>query len=251
VRRDLVAAGGRIAVADTIGHHAALVGERLRLEDGAEIGGNLDYGSENPLYVAPRAAVSGDLRNHSGRWGMRSQNPQKRALLAIIKWTRGVVGLFLLGLLLVLPFGAFTRRTLDTMGQSVFGSLMMGFVMMILLPMAASFLLILGALAGGWWIGFFLFVLWLLGMALGCVVSSIAVGRWTVARLGGSGLGLVWTLLFGVVVLGLLRMIPILGILIGCVASLMGLGALTITAARRPKVPVHGMAPAPEALAGP
>jgi hypothetical protein len=251
VRRDLVAAGGRISVADTVGDDAMLVGKHLRLEDGAEITSNLDYGSENALFVAPTAGVLGELRNHSGAWKMRSQNPQKRAILATWKWMRGVVGMFLLGVLFVVPFGSFARRTLDTLGASVFGSLLLGFAMVVILPMFAGLLLIFGVLAGGWWLGVFAFFFWLLAMLLGYVVGAIVIGRWTVARLGGSGVGLVWTLLFGVIVLGLIRMIPVLGMVVACAAMLLGLGALTITATRRPKRSEHPMAPRPEALSGP
>jgi hypothetical protein len=251
IGRDLVAGGGRISVADTVGDDAMLVGEHLRLEDGADIVGNLDYGSENALFVAPTAGVRGDLRNHSGEWKMRSTNPQKHVILSTWRWTRRVMGMFLLGLLLVVPFGSFTRRTLDTLGGSVFGSLLLGFAMVFVMPLTAGFLLILGVIAGGWWLGVFALMLWILAMLLGYVVSAIAVGRWTVARLGGAGVPLVWTLLFGILVLALIGLIPILGRLAGCAAMLFGLGALTITVARRPKIPAHVMAQPPEALAGP
>jgi len=249
--RDLVAAGGRISVTDTIGDDAMLVGERLRLEDGAHIASNLDYGSENPLFIGPAAGVQGEIRNHSGAWKMRSANPQKSAVLATWRWMRGVVGMFVLGMLLVLPFPGFTRRTLDTLGRSVFGSLLLGLAMMFMLPVFATFLFLFGLLAGGWWLGFFALVLWVLAMLLGYVVGTIVVGRWAVARLGGSGVPMLWTLLFGIVVMALIRLIPVLGGLVGCVAMLLGLGALTITAARRPKVHEHVMATQPEALAGP
>jgi cytoskeletal protein CcmA (bactofilin family) len=251
IGRDLVAGGGRISVADTVGNNAKLVGEHLRLEDGADIVGNLDYGSENVLFVGPGAGVRGDLRNHSGQWKMRSTNPQKHVILSTWRWTRRVMGMFMLGLLLVVPFGSFTRRTLDTLGASVFGSLLLGFAMVFLMPLAAGFLLILGVIAGGWWLGFFALALWVLAMMLGYVVGAIVVGRWTVTRLGGAGVPLVWTLLFGILVLALIGLIPILGKLVGCAMMLFGLGALTITVARRPRIPVHAMAQPPEALAGP
>src|SRR5262249_4544851 len=145
---------------------------------------------------------------------------QKSAVLATWRWMRGVFGMFLLGILLVLPFPSFTRRTLDTLGSTVFGSLLLGLAMMFLLPVFATFLLLFGILAGGWWLGVFAFFLWLLAMLLGYVVGCIVVGRWAVARLGGAGVPLIWTLLFGVVVMALIRLIPILGALVGCVAML-------------------------------
>jgi hypothetical protein len=98
------------------------------------------------------------------------------------------------------------------------------------------FLLLLGILAGGWWIAFFVFALFLFAVATGYVVSALGIGRWIGGLLGGRGLPIAMVLLMGLLALALVKTIPILGWMIACVAMLLGLGALGLVVMRRNRV---------------
>jgi len=232
VGRDLVAGGGHLVVADTVHDDALLLAEAVRLENTALIEQNLDYSSDKPLVMAPGARIKGNVRDRSGDWKTK-QDPSRRMIGKFINWVRGLIGMFIFGLLLVLPFKGFFHRATDTIGRSVIASLGVGLLMLFLFPLAGMFLLLLGILAGGWWIAFFVFALFLFAIATGYVVSALGVGRWIGGLLGGRGLPIALVLLMGLLALALVKTIPILGWMIACAAMLLGFGALGLAVARR------------------
>jgi cytoskeletal protein CcmA (bactofilin family) len=232
VGRDVVIAGKSIVVADSVGDDALLFGEAVRLDDGAMIEGNLDYSSDKGLAMAPGAKVKGNVRDRSGDWKAKERRGN-RAIGRFINWVRGLIGMFIFGLLLVLPFKGFFQRATDTISRSVLASVGVGLLMLFLFPLVGMFLLLLGILAGGWWISFFVFVLFLFAVATGYVVSALGVGRWIGGLLGGRGLPIGLVLLMGLLALALVKTIPILGWMVACVAMLLGFGALGLAVARR------------------
>jgi cytoskeletal protein CcmA (bactofilin family) len=232
IARDLVAAGKSISVADTVGDDALLFGESVRLDNGAAIQDNLDYSSDLPLVMASGASVKGNVRDRSGDWKTR-ENRRGRAVGRVIRWVRGLVGMFLFGLLLVLPFGGFFTRAVDTLARSVLPSAGVGILLVFVIPLLTLFMLLLGILAGGWWIAFYLFVFFLFAVVTGHVVGGLAVGRWVAGLLGGRGVPNAWLLLMGLTVLAIVKLIPVLGLLVSFIAMLLGLGALGIAVMRR------------------
>lgn len=232
VARDVVIAGKDIVVADSVGDDALLFGESVRLDNGAVINGNLDYSSDKGLVMTPGAQVKGNVRDRSSDWKTR-ERPQNRMVMKFIHWVRSLVGMFIFGLLLVLPFGTFFQRAADTIARNGLAAAGVGILLLFVFPLLGMFLLLLGLLAGGWWIAFFVFAAFLFAIATGYVVSAIGVGRWVAGLLGGRGVPLALVLLMGLLVLALAKTIPVLGWIIGCVAMLLGLGALGMAVFRR------------------
>lgn len=199
----------------------------LRLTDGAHVGGSLWYRSPQGAELSSNATVVGPVE--------RTMPEQRRGmgpLWHLIGWARSLVGLFALGLLLVLITPDFARRVPVTLQQKPWQSLGWGVVALIGAPLLAVAFFIVGAMLGGWWIGLLALGLYLLAVALCFPVVGLFIGRWLLERFGKAGKSLVLALLVGLVLLTVANRIPLLGGLIVLATVLFGLGALVLTAAR-------------------
>ncbi len=226
--------GGQVqAAADKLTLAAPVTGNvhaevgTLRLTDAAQVGGSLRYRSTRGAELSSNAKVIGPVQRLS---------PEQRRgvgpLWYFIGWVRSLVGLFALGLLLVLITPDFARRVPVTLRQKPWQSLGWGAVALIGAPIIAVAFFIVGALLGGWWIGLLALGLYALAVALCFPVVGLFIGRWLLDRFGKAGTPLVLALLVGLVLLTVADRIPLLGGLIALATVLFGLGALVLTAAR-------------------
>jgi len=236
--RDLVAAGGRVAVEDArIGRDAVIAGGRgdlngsigrdvragvreLTLGERAVIAGNLEYAGERPITKEPGAVVNGRTSWFATRPAVA------RKFVAEVRWA---IGLCILGLLLLVLFPAFTRRSFENLSHRPLEATVAGLVACVAIPLAALTLFVTGILIGGWWIGAALGMGWLLSLAIGIVMTSMALGRWLLGRLGPREPALGFALVTGVALFALVRWIPFAGRLVILLALLPGLGAVAST----------------------
>ncbi|MBN1205406.1 MAG: hypothetical protein JXB05_10825 [Myxococcaceae bacterium] len=203
----------------------------LQLTDTASIGGSLRYRSEREVEIASGASVAGPVERLSPR-----ERGRAGPVWYFIGWVRWLVGLFALGLLLVLLTPDFARRVPATLRQSPWRSLGWGAVVLVGTPIVAALIFALGMLLGGWWIGLLALGLYALALALCFPVVGMFIGRWLLDRFGKAGTPLLLALLLGLALLTLVGRVPVLGALIVLATLLFGLGALVLTAAsgRRP-----------------
>jgi hypothetical protein len=198
----------------------------LTLTDAAHIGGSLRYRSARDSQLAPGATVAGPVERlspHPGREG---------PFVYLIGWLRSLVGLFALGLLLVLLMPDFARRVPVTLHQAPWRSLGWGAAVLVGTPVLAALLILVGVLLGGWWIGLIALGLYLVALALCFPVVGLFLGRWLLDRFGKAGTPLGVALLLGLALLTLVGRVPVLGALIVLATVLFGLGALVLTMAR-------------------
>lgn len=221
------AAAGKLTLAAPVTGDVQAQVETLRLTDAAHVGGSLRYRSARDAEIASNATVAGPLE--------RLPPAQQRGaspLWYFIGWARSLVGLFALGLLLVLVTPDFARRVPMTLRQKPWQSLGWGVVALIGAPILAVAFFIVGAMLGGWWIGLLALAIYALAVALCFPVVGLFIGRWLLDRFGKAGTPLVLALLIGLVLLTVADRIPLLGGLIALATVLFGLGALVLTAAR-------------------
>jgi cytoskeletal protein CcmA (bactofilin family) len=227
VGRDLTVAASTLDLSGSVERNVKADVTNLHLENGATIGGNLDYGSDNVARIDSAATVNGTV-THSPAQFTHQPSAAQRALDTFTGWIRLVVGLFVLGLVVLLPFGAFGRRAADAIGGDALPSLGLGLAVLIGVPIAALFVFVLGLLMGGWPLALAGLSLLAIGAAVGYVLSSVFVGR-AAFRLLRTEAHPLLELLVGLVVLTAVGLVPILGGLVDVAAVVMGLGALTIT----------------------
>lgn len=239
VGRDLVVTAGEGQIEGTVGEDASLNGNDIALRsqiggdvqvraasltiaDGARIGGDLRYGSEEAR-IGSNAVIRGEVSRDES-WTGRGGG----ALWGVWTWLRALIGLFLAGIALVLVFPGFTGRAEEALRGRPLGSLVAGLVTLVGAPLVAILLFVIGAFVGGWWLG--LVALALLGMAVvaGVLLSGVTVGHLLLGRLGRPSAHPIWALLLGLALLLLVGAVPVLGGLVMLVATVFGLGALAL-----------------------
>lgn len=240
VGRDLLIAGGSATVSAPITRRVRMSSGSLTLRnrvggevrgrvdhlklDGAQIGGNLDYTSNNAVELVNGARVAGRTTRHM------PTDEGGGAGNGFLGWLRELIGFLALGLLLIFLLPGISARSIDRLRAEPWPSFGIGAAILVITPIVALIVFIIGVLIGGWWLGVLLVPIWLLVLAVGYVVSGFLVGRLLFARLGWGGYH--DALLGGLFVLTVLGLIPVLGGLIGLAALVFGAGALALTVGR-------------------
>jgi hypothetical protein len=245
IGRDLVVAGGTATVSAPIARRVQMSAGSLTLRnrvggdvrgrvdhlklDGAQIGGNLDYTSNNSVERVNGGRVAGTTTRHTptDRGGDGGNG--------FLGWLRSLIGIFALGLLLIFLFPALSSRAIDTERAQPWASLGIGAGILVITPIVALIAFIVGIFVGGWWLGLLLIPLWILALAIGYAISGFLLGRLIFARLGWGGYHDAFALLGGLFVLTIVGLVPVIGWLVGLVAVVLGAGALALVMlTRRP-----------------
>ena len=223
VAGDLYAAGGELALqAPVRGDANAQVG-RLEFAGEGRVGGDLTYRAEREASI-PVGAVRG---------AVEYQPPIKRTpLMYALGWLRALVGLFALGLVLVLVSPTLARRAPGALGQAPWKSLGIGVAFVVGVPFAAAMIFAVGVLIGGWWIGLLVLAVYAMALLLAFPVVGLYVGGWLLERFGKAGPPLVLALLVGLALVLLVGQVPILGGLVVLATLLFGTGAILLAASR-------------------
>ena len=247
IGRDLVVAGGTATVSAAVARRVYMASGELTLRnrvggdvrgrvdrlklDGAQIGGNLDYTSNNQVELVNSAQVAGTTTRHTptdaGPGGAGN---------AFVGWLRALIGIFALGLLFILLLPRFSTRSIDILRSEPWLSLGIGAAILVLTPIVALIAFIIGLFIGGWWLGLLLIPLWILALAVGYVASGFLLGRLIFARLGWGRYHDILALLGGLFVLTVVGIIPVLGGLVGLGAVVFGAGALALAVSRRARM---------------
>jgi hypothetical protein len=242
IGRDLLVAGGTATVSAPVARRVQMSSGSLTLKnhvggdvrgrvdhlklDGAQIGGNLDYTSNNAVERVNGARVAGTTTRHTPTDGNSPSN-------GFLGWLRELIGLLALGLLMIFLLPGISARAIDTLRALPWPSLGIGAAILVITPIVALIIFIIGLLIGGWWLGVLLVPIWILVLAVGYVVSGFLLGRLLFARLGWGGYHDALALLGGLFVLTVLGLIPVLGWLVGLAALVFGAGALALTVSQR------------------
>ncbi|HXN03957.1 MAG TPA: hypothetical protein VN895_03890 [Candidatus Acidoferrum sp.] len=242
IGRDLVVAGGMATVSAPITRRVQMSSGNLTLRnrvggdvrgrvdhlklDGAQIGGNLDYTSSNSVELVNGARVAGTTTRHAPTDSRGAGN-------GFLDWLRELIGIFALGVILIFLLPGISSRAIDTLRAQPWPSLGIGAAILIIPPIVALIVFIVGIIIGGWWLGVLLLPIWILVLAVGYVVSGFLVGRLLFARLGWAGYHDALALLGGLFVLTVVGLLPVLGGFVGLAALVFGAGALALTVSRR------------------
>jgi len=232
--RNVQAASTNLTLDGPVGGNVSARADRLTLTGRAAIDGSLSYSSAQDASIASGAVIRGSTTRSTPPTGPVQVAPGPAAIA--IDWLRGLVGLLLLGLFLVLFFPAFARRSGEALVRSPFVSLGVGCLVLIGVPIVAVLLFIVGALIGGWWLGLVALAFYFAAIAVSLPVAALGVGA-SILRVTRRPAQLVIALILGLIVLLLVGIVPILGGVVLFIAVLFGLGATAIAVAggRRPE----------------
>ena len=222
VARNVLMSAGTLNLRNHVGGNVAGRVDHLRL-DGAQIGGNLDYTSDNQVALVNGARVNGTTTQH--------RPPTNNGANAFFGWLRALIGILALGLIFLFLLPRLSGRSIDTLRAEPWASLGIGAAIVVATPIVAIIVFILGILIGGWWIGALMIPLWILVCAVGYVVSAFLVGRLLFAQVGWGSYHDAIALAAGLLLLAIATAILLLGWLVGLAAVLLGVGALAVATA--------------------
>ena len=225
IGRDLQAGSTNVRIDGGVGGNVLATVERIQLSDRATVGGSLKYTSKNEAQIANASSVKGSIERQTPDSGRAPLFTGTVAL--VVEWLKGLIGLLILGILVVFFFPGFSRRAGEALVRSPWLTLAIGALVLVGLPILSIVFFAVGALIGGWWIGFVVLGLFIVVLALGIPVAAVGVGA-ALLRVARRPVPVWLALLIGLVTLLLVALIPILGGLVIFCALLFGMGATTI-----------------------
>ena len=228
IGRNLQAAANELTVADTVGGDVQARVGTLRLTDDSRVVGSLTYTSNAEAEIAPGASVGEGIQHLLPPQRTESAPPVVNPAFAVLDWVRGLVGLAVVGVLLTLLFPGFSEKTVELAKTAYWQSLGIGVALFVGVPIVAVMIAIVGVLVGGWMLGFALMALLAMACAIGFTVAAIVAGNLAVELLRQPRQHLLWNLLEGLALFGLIGLIPILGAVLMFAACAYGLGAFAL-----------------------
>jgi cytoskeletal protein CcmA (bactofilin family) len=225
IGRDLQVGGTTVKIDGPVGGNVTGTVERLQITDRGTVGGSLKYTSKNEAQIANASSVKGSIERQTPDDGRAPLFTGTAAL--VVEWLKGLIGLLILGILVVFFFPGFSRRAGEALVHSPWLTLAIGALVLIGLPILSIVFFAVGALIGGWWIGFVVLALFGVALALSIPVAAVGVGG-ALLRIARRPVPVWLALLIGLVVLLLVGLVPILGGLVIFCALLFGMGASTI-----------------------
>jgi cytoskeletal protein CcmA (bactofilin family) len=242
VGRNVWAGSGELSLSAPIGGDVRADVGNLRLDSGASIAGDLFYTSDRQAQISPDVAVIGAIQ-HQPRPERTATPPAWTAGTTVVDWVRGLIGVLALALCLVLVFPRYTAGVTDTLTAQPWHSLGFGFGLVFGMPIVAAVVFAIGLLVGGWWLGLMLLMLYVICLVIGYALAAGAVGTRVVAMWGKSTWPPAVAVLIGLVLFGLIGLVPVVGGIVLTIALAAGLGAgglVLMRAYRGPQAAVQG-----------
>lgn len=235
VKGYLQACGGQVLIDGPVHGDVMATAGRIELGPNARIGGKLRYASGDEIRRDAAALVAGGIERLAipGRKAVAPGSAEKapheeraRGPGAGWLWTLGLM--LLAALSVAIAPGPIARVSTTLRGRPGF-ALLLGFVTLVCVPVAALILLvsILGIP-----LGLLLVLLYLVLLLLGYVSTGVALGDWALARVKADAAAKAWwraaAAVLGVLVIALLGSVPVAGTLVVLAALLLGLGAIVL-----------------------
>ena len=227
VGRNVRAGASSLTIASTIGGDVTADASDLTVTDTANIEGNLDYTSAQEASI--QGQVAGTTTRHQPRTtGRREPNPAVSAFLGVLGWIRGLIGMLLFGVAVILLGRGRLTVVSDALVARPWPSLGIGVAVLAAVWPAAMIIFLVGLLVGGWWIAFVLLtVVWLIAL-VGLIIGGLTVGKvllgWMHANVHP-----ILAMGLGILVIWVVGAVPFVGWLLGLAALVFGTGAIVIT----------------------
>jgi len=239
-------AGGKVRVEGRVGQYLQMTGGNLRID--GTVAGNVEAAG-GKLVIGPEADIQGTV-TFRGRHAPRVESgAQVRGGVKHIpesrEWKRwaGVagaialawlVGWLLVGAVLLFLWPGFSRVVSQTVAGRPGASLLLGFAILVLGPVAIGILM---ASLIGMPLAIVLLFVYLLLLPFGYLAAALTIAEWMLSRMRkGAPITTaqrVLALLGVLIVLGIVTLIPFIGCLIAFVLVLLGIGGLVLASLAR------------------
>jgi cytoskeletal protein CcmA (bactofilin family) len=223
IGKGLTAGAGTLLIANSVGGNVVTGVGELDLSSNAVVNGELNYMSEEKARISRGATVSAGI-NH--RVPPRHIDENKKEAIfqgAATGWTIfKYLSSFVIGAILLWGLPNFMQKTRDTLVKKPVQSLGLGFLVLVVTPVAAVILMITV-------IGLPLGLVLLLGYLFLIYVSKVFVAYAIGVRILNPKSNRYAALALGLLILAVVWFIPIIGGLVEFVAILLGLGTYAMT----------------------
>lgn len=190
------------------------------MRSGANVGGDVNYVSENDIIIEEGASVAGTVSKTV---------PVVREVSAVERFGGGLAGflaIFIVGILLVKMLPVYAKNVSNTLKKSLFISGMWGIVGLIVAPVVAIFLMISVI---GLPLGLILFTGYFIGIYIAKVYMSVFLGEYLLSMTGSQSKSLVLMLFIGLLVFEMIGLVPGVGGFVGLLVVIFGFGAILVT----------------------
>jgi hypothetical protein len=218
VERDLRIGADVAQIRGTIGGSVVARADRVRVDPGAVIGGDLIVRSPNPPEVSPGAQVSGQVRHEAvgPRWAWTAW-----PVLSLVTF----VALLVLGLAATAVAPARARRVADTLRSRPGWSVLAGIITLVLVPIGIA---ALAVTLVGIPLAAVMLALYVLFLMMSGVFVSHGVGGWLLER-GHRTTSSPWArVTLGALVISLAITVPLVGWVVALAVVVAGTGALVL-----------------------
>ena len=234
--------GSNVSISNSVGGNLNVGATNISLSPDAEIDGDFTYYSENEANISEGAVVNGDTTREAPDQANRDisigfdrgksmEAPEaKDAGIAVagLIYTIKIVDVFWLiifGLLLIYIYPRFSKKTAEYSIKKIGWSLLAGFALFIILPVAGILLMITLI---GIPVSFIVFFMFFLLFWLGRIFVIYGIGLWIMKRfIKKEHKGAAY--IIGMIIYILLNIIPVLDFVVSFIFSLAGIGALIIS----------------------
>jgi hypothetical protein len=225
VSGNLKVAGGNVSVLSSVGGDLDAAVGMLRLGPEASVAGNLTYLSDQSATIDNNASVEGEIIKRTPPPGVTVEEPEKFAAafakLRVAAKIISAIAAFIVGLILIKLFPKYMSKTKDVLDKKVWRALGIGFLVLILTPIAIVVLLMTVI---GIPLALLLGALYLIYVYL----SKIAVIYWAGAKMFPKSSPVAFFVL-ALLIYALVTLIPFIGGLVEFFVLLFGLGAMVIS----------------------
>lgn len=216
----LSAVGGQVVLGGKVAGDAALKGDVVEMQPGAQVAGDLDYTSRDRIELEDGEVVHGEVTYNKEA----SKPPVSTG--GFVKWFFCTMTALLAGLGMVAIFRRSAPAVVSMVRDDALRSAGIGFITIIVVPVAAalSCILIITIPAA-----ILVFLAWALLVYLSQVPVALWLGEWVLGKAGRPAASPFMALLVGVPLLYIVFAIPFIGKLAIFATLFVGYGAIVIS----------------------
>jgi len=228
IQRSLFGGGSEIIIAGLVGGDVNLQTENLKLQDNAVIEGKLSYESANEADIASGSKITGetDWKKVASMSSERTRIETKRPMNLFFGFLWSVTSALLVWFLVKVWRPDFWTKTALPIAEVPLKTLGVGFLALVVTPLLILLAMVtiigipLGMLVGlAYWVS----------MYLSKIVVAVFIGQWLAKQFKWPELHKgVWLVMLGLVILGLLNMLPFVKFIVGLLTVAAGLGSFIL-----------------------
>lgn len=229
IGRSLFGGGAEIVLSGQIDGNANLQTDSLKLQDGASIAGDLNYKGENEAEIGTGATITGDTDwefYETMDRGTTDVRETRRPFMKFVWFLWSLASALLIWFLIRIWRPGFWQNTARPLAEQPMKTLGVGLLTLLVVPPMIILALVTVI---GIPIAVILSAVFPVVLYLSRIIVAVFVGEWLAKRFKWPELHKgVWLVLLGLIILGVLRLLPYIGFVSALLTMMAGLGALVM-----------------------